>query len=1146
MDDIVSCASCGAENPSQAKFCMECAAPLAVPRTAAEERKVVTTLFCDLVAFTAMSEAADPEDVDAVLRTYHAAARKVIESHGGTVEKFIGDAVVGVFGVPAVHEDDPERAVRAGLRIVEALEGMTRPDGSPLQVRVGINTGEALVRLDVTPVSGEGFLTGDAVNTAARLQAAAPPMGVVVGEATHGLTSRQFDHVELEPATLKGKAAPVRLWQALAPLARTGTPAARDFRAPLIGRETELTRLRELFGETAASSTSHFVLISGEPGVGKSRLVAELFAYIEALPELITRHQGRCLPYGENVAFWALAEIVRAQAGVLESDDQRLAAEKLEQVIPADADHAWLSARLRPLLGLEASQAAQEENFAAWRRFLARLAAAGPAVLVFEDLHWADEGMLAFLEQLAEKTAGAPLLTVATTRPVLFDHHPDYLSAVPVTRLDVTPLAEDDARRLVAALLKTEALTQEVAAPILERCAGNPLYAEEFTALLADRGLLIDGPAGLALAEDAALPVPGTVQAVIAARLDDLPAESKALLADAAVVGQTFWAGAVAALGEREVADTGGSLESLAACELIRPAKTSTMAGEREYAFGHALARDVAYGELPRAARARKHAAFATWLEDKAGGRVQDLSDVLAHHYVAALELAEALGDASLSESLVAPSLRYLDLAGTRAMHLDAAAAERSLARALELAPPQSTERPRLLARWASAVNRAGRYGEAVPALEEAIAALKAAGERRLAAEALISLADSLRALAQPEARDRLLEALALLEAGEPSRELVNALRYYATYENNGGRPQHARELADRALTTAAQLGLSACGDDAEGSRVYRNALNARGSARCLLGDVGGLQDLHAASAAAIAAGSDPLPLSNEALHICIMEGPRAALATAQRFAALSRERALVDGEVTALGLLLDLLSIGGRWDEALAAAPETLQRMESTGDAIDLIPTKAGLALLRAWRGETDLALPLAQWSLDKARDFQLPALLSHALIAAAATSAPADPPAVRALLEELRGVLDASFAYYNVFELPQMLRSAHEIAGLELAEQLTEWITGGVPTQRCARSYGDALLAEARGEHEAAAAGYAEAAARWHDFGVPYEEAQALLGQGRCLVALGRAPEAAPPLAAAREIFARLGAKPALAETEQIISTLRSEESS
>ena len=260
---MISCPSCGAENPDGFKFCGQCAAPLGGPPPIAEERKIVTTLFCDLVGSTAMGEAADPEDVDTMLRRYNALARRVVESHGGVVEKFIGDAVVAVFGVPAVHEDDPERAVRAGLRLTEAVADLPAVAGRPVAVRIGVDTGEALVRLDVTPGSGEGFLTGDSVNTAARLQGVAPPMGVVVGAATHEMTARRFDYAELEPATLKGKAAPVRLWQALAPLARTGMPAARDFRAPLIGRETELARLQELFGETVASSTSRFVLIVG-------------------------------------------------------------------------------------------------------------------------------------------------------------------------------------------------------------------------------------------------------------------------------------------------------------------------------------------------------------------------------------------------------------------------------------------------------------------------------------------------------------------------------------------------------------------------------------------------------------------------------------------------------------------------------------------------------------------------------------------------------------------------------------------------------------------------------------------------------------------------------------------------------------------
>ena len=1134
---MTACPSCGTELPGGSRFCLSCGARLAAPAAHPEERKVVTTLFCDLVGSTAMGEAADPEDVDAMLRRYNALARRVVESHGGTVEKFIGDAVVAVFGVPAVHEDDPERAVRAGLRLVEAVADLPAVAGRPVQVRVGVNTGEALVRLDVTPGSGEGFLTGDAVNVAARLQGLAPTGGLVVGEATHALTARQFDYAELAPARLKGKAAPVRVWQALAPLARTGMPATRDFRAPLIGRAAELARLQELFAETVASSTSRCALVCGEPGVGKSRLVAELFAYIDALPELITWRQGRCLPYGENVAFWALAEIVKAQAGVLDSDDRRVAAEKLEQVIPADADHAWLAQRLRPLLGLEASPATREENFAAWRRFLERLAAGGPAVLAFEDLHWADEGMLAFLEHLAGQAQGAPLLIVATTRPALFERRPDYLSSVPITRLDLAPLADEDAQRLLAALLQSETLPPAVSAPILERCAGNPLYAEEITALLRDRGLLIDTAAGLMLAKGAELPLPGAVQAVIAARLDDLPPESKALLADAAVVGQTFWAGAVAALGERAAADAERILTSLAHSALIRPAKTSTMAGEREYSFGHVLARDVAYGELPRAARARKHAGFAAWLEAKAGDRAADLADVLAHHYVTALELAEALGDASLRESLVEPSLRYLGLAGTRAMDLDVAAAERHYARALELAPADSAKRPRLLALWAMAVGDGGRHGEAVPALEEASALLRAVGERRLAAEALVYLSVALERMGRPDAQTRNLEAVALLEGDEPCLELVFVLHTAAIGEDNLGRPERAKQLAERALASAERLGLSARGSDVKGSGHFRGALMARGMARCQLGDASGLDDMREASEAALTQGVGPVAVGNYAIVTHMLEGPLAAMPIFKQAIGLCRNRGRRDLELSVRGALLEAQCDAGAWDEALSTSPELMEMLEAAGDVWALIGVKAALAVVLARRGETELALPLIDWSLERARDAQVPLQLSLALVAAGAVFADAGRLSARELLEELPGVFDSSFAYYKVYDLPQMLRTAHAVGALELAERLTVWIEPRLPTQRCARTHGDALLAEARGEHEAAAAGFAASAAGWQGFGVPYEEGHALLGQGRCLAALGRAPEAAAPLAAAREIFARLGAKPALTDADELL---------
>ena len=393
--------------------------PQGMPRRG-EERRVVTTLFCDLVAFTALSERNDPELIDAFLHRYYAAARRVVESYGGTVEKFIGDAVVAVFGVPTLHEDDPERAVRAGLRLVDEIDALPGIGGQAVEVRVGVNTGEALVRLDVDPGSGEGFLTGDAVNVAARLQSAAPPMAVAVGEATHTATEKVFSFDACHAVTLKGKSQPLRAWIATAPLARTGSEL-RTFSSAFVGREEELASLEELLDEVAKERSPRFALIVGEPGIGKSRLLAELARRLDDQPTLVTWRQGRCLPFGSNVTFWALSEIVRAAAGILESDGVARSEARLETVLPEGEDRDRMRARLRPLLGLEAQEASREENFSAWREFLESLAASGPAVIVVEDLHWADEAMLAFMDYLAQSSAGVPLLVLTTARPQVLE-----------------------------------------------------------------------------------------------------------------------------------------------------------------------------------------------------------------------------------------------------------------------------------------------------------------------------------------------------------------------------------------------------------------------------------------------------------------------------------------------------------------------------------------------------------------------------------------------------------------------------------------------------------------------------------------------------------------------------------------------------
>src|SRR3990172_7802336 len=608
------CPSCGHENPDGQKFCGECATPLTAPASPiAEERKVVTCLFCDLVGFTATSESADPEDVDQMLTAYSEMARAQIESHGGMVEKFIGDAVVGIFGAPAAHEDDPERAVRAGLRIVEGAEDLEAVGGAPLRLRVGINTGEALVRLGVISGSGERMLSGDAINTASRIQSIAPEMGVAVGLGTYEATAAVFDYEELESATLKGKSEPVRVFHAKAPRSRFGTDLTRTHDTPFVGREIDLALLKGIFDKAVTADSVQLVTVVGEPGIGKSRIVAELGAYIDARPDLTTWRQGRCLPYGEGITFWALGEIVKAHAGILESDSPDAAYTKLDAVLPEGAEREWFRQRLLPLLGIEASSPAErEELFTAWRRFLEQIAEDRPTVLVFEDLHWADDAMLAFLEHVADRAEGVPLLVVGTARPELFERHPDYGAGLRnATPINLSPLSSEETARLISALLQTTVISAELQQPILDQSGGNPLYAEEFVRLLKDKDLLVKKGSSWELREGAEVPFPDSVQALIAARLDTLGPEAKSMLADAAVVGKVFWSGAVAAMGGRDLAEVTRALRELSRKELVRPARRSSIEGEVEHAFWHILTRDVAYAHLPRASRASRHVAAA-------------------------------------------------------------------------------------------------------------------------------------------------------------------------------------------------------------------------------------------------------------------------------------------------------------------------------------------------------------------------------------------------------------------------------------------------------------------------------------------------------------------------------------------------------
>ena len=1132
---MLTCAFCGGESPDGFKFCPECGTPFGAKRLLPEERRVITTLFCDLVGFTATSEAADAEDVDRMLRDYNKLARRVVNSCGGIVEKFIGDAVVAVFGVPLLHEDDAERAVRAGLRLIEELADLPPLHDAPIRARVGINTGEVYVRLDVDPESGETFLTGDAVNTAARLQSAAPPMGVVVGSSTHALTVEAFDFEELEPVVLKGKAEPVPCWLATTPKAYTGAELAKDYVTAFIGRERELALLKGLFEKAAQGQEPQFVLLFGEPGIGKSRIVAEFAAYLEDFPDMTHWRQGRCPPYGDGVSFWALGEILKAHAGILESDDTATVEQKLERVLPDGPDREWLRQRLRPLLGLEAPPASRDENFAAWRLFLEHLTADYPAVLVFEDLHWADEALLAFLDYLAGNATGTRLLVLGLTRPDVFEHVADFAaSGLWNERIDVQPLSARETTRLVAGLFAVDGLPQEVQDAVLERVGGNPLYAEEFARLLMDQDLLEHEDGVLRLKEGASITLPESVQAVIGARLDRLPLEHKALLADAAVVGRVFWGGALQSIGERDRDEVVGGMQALAERRLVRPSRTSSFVGESEWIFWHGMARDVAYAQLPRAARAAKHAAVGGWIEEVAGDRAEDLSETLAHHYATALEFAEASREVELASAMVDPSVRFLALAGDRAMGLDFATAERHYARAVTIAPKEGERRPRLMMSWGRSLHRRGQFREAWPVLEEAVTGLQDQGEIDVSATALMSKSAVLTILGDPKAFEVAEASAKLAETCVESPAVGAVLANWASCLAVLERHEAVIEAADKAIKVK---GL------APADLVL--ALGCRGAARCSLGDKGGLNELREALEIARERGVGyemGVVGFNLASALALFEGPGSALELRREGLEAARRRGNQQIELAQRMGVVDDLAWVGRWQESLDELETLVPVLQATDDLYDLVYVRTNQLQILSCQGRFEEAEPLMVWAEEKAQEAGEPCATACCLLAAADVRIALGGTAESLQLLRACGEHsdEAMFRSYDfVIRLSQAVRTSLAAPDRDLAEVLVDDVTSTFPLSEHALMSAKALLAENAGEHETAAAGFADAAARWHGFGVPYEEAQALLGQGRCLVALERAPEAAAPLEAAREIFARLGAKPALVETDRVLES-------
>ena len=915
---MITCAHCSRENPDDARFCNGCGGALAEPPRGREERKVVTAVFVDLVGSTARAERLDPEDVRALLRRYHETLRRDLERHGGTVEKFIGDAVVAVYGAPTAHEDDAERAVRAALAVRDSIAALNdRDDALDLHVRVGVATGEALVALDASAAAGESMVAGDVMNTAARIQAAAPVDGILVGRATHRATERMIVYRQHDPVEAKGKMEPVEVWEAVAAVGRVGEVGG-DPSLPLVGRDHERALLLGAFARVRVDHSPQLVTLVGVPGIGKSRLVAELGAVVSEDEEIITWRYGRCLPYGEGVTFWALGEIVKAHCGIHENDGAVLATEKLAQAVAdliPEGERRWVEASLQPLVGLTPEDVAlhdrRGELFAGWRMFLEGLAAQRPLVVVIDDLQWADDGLLDFVDELVDLVEGVPLFLVCCARPELLERRPDWgggkRNALTVS---LGPLSPEETSRLVESLLGRDPADDALRATVVERAGGNPLYAEEFVRMQASGGTT------------AALP--DTILGIVTARVDLLPPPEKELLRDAAVMGAVVWSDGLRAVSgldaEEEVSEL---LRSLGRKEFLRRERHSAVSGATQHAFVHALVRDAVYAQLPRPERVERHVRVARWIESLPDDRREDRSELLAHHYLEAIELAHSAGldTADLEPAAVSA----LCEAGIRAFSIGAYP---TAVRALRSAAGLSAEGldPRALRVLGKALLFTEQSG--AEELREAFDRLAAEGAAADAAVAAIDLAMLLWQRGDGRgAAEWTIRSLELVDGAAPSAEHAHVLSQAARLEMLAGRPEQSIATADRAIELAAACGVHA---------PRASALITKATARANVGDYAKVEE-ELEEAHRLTLEHDPSEVGRAFTNLAsilldlgnlagAMSAAREALAHNERIGTGAGTGGFVKGN------LCEACFLCGRWEEAEALARAELDRARSTG----------------------------------------------------------------------------------------------------------------------------------------------------------------------------------------------------------------------
>jgi len=1107
----VACPACGTANAATAKFCAECATPLtsggsspvsagaatasSATVTPVAERRLVSVLFADLVGFTPFAEERDAEDVRETLTRYFEIATDVIGRYGGTVEKFIGDAVMAVWGTPVAHEDDVERSVRAALELVDAVTAL----GPAIQARAGVLTGEAAVTLGA---ANQGMVAGDLVNTAARLQSVAPPGTVLVGEPTHRAASRAIAFEAVGPQELKGKTAPVAAWRAVRVVAEIGGRNRSEIlEAPFVGRTEELRLLKELFHTTARDRRPRLVSVIGPAGIGKTRLAWEFLKYADGLVETVWWHEGRSPAYGDGITFWALGEMVRARCGLLETDDEsttrRKVAETVATHIPDAGDRVWIEPALLTLLGLQGG-VPTDELFAAWRTFFERLAATAPVVMVFEDHHHADSGLLDFVDHLLAWSRNAPIYVLVLARPELIERRPDWgVGTRNFTSVHLEPLTAGQMTELLDGLVP--GLPRPAVAAIVERADGIPLYAVETVRMLvADRRLAVEDGVYVSTGELGTLAVPETLTALIASRLDALGGSDRALVSDAAVLGQSFTLAGLAALSGVTEPELEARLRTLVRLELFTIETDSRSPERGQYVFVQALVREVAYNTLARGDRKARHLAAARYFEalDSA-----ELAGALAGQYLAAHRNATPGPEADALRAQARVALRAA--AGRAAALGSHDQAVQFLDQALAIADDPA-EQAGLLEGAGESASTAAHYGAAETYFERAVALHRAAGDRVASARAISSLATS---LLNGRQTDRAIALLvpAVLEFGDLGTDPALVRMQAQLARAHMLRQEHRQAIAvgEVVLEAAERDGLIP---------ILADALVTKGSALDGLGRVReGQAVLEAGERLAVANGLMPTALRgiNNRLATERWTDPRALVDDGREGVAAARRL----GDRSWVFVLLEKVGQGcwliGDWDGTLEVASSGLDESPEAGDRMSFLYQQV---LVRAARGEP-VDEPLDELGLI-AREVSDPQVLWLAI------EAPAFAGLAGGRLAEAGASFRANVASFDfaaptwwylagwtALMLGDVAQARSDLEGLED-------VVLHLPLVDARRHVLRAGLAALSGDAPATVRGFELALAAFRSIGTPFDEALAAILMARVLD---------PDLAENREATAR-----------------------